>query len=236
VTVTGCATLSLRGSDVTAVADRAVGRFGRSSTVELPVGLTPEDRLVSRRAGFVDCRATRVRLANTSSSAKPLRVVPPTGAPFVLPAGALWPLPPGATAIEVAGRIRTWIVDITVAGSGPLRATSDLDTAPATDLVADPTDLEREALAAVCAPLLQIPSSDQPNSYEDAAALLPRASAKAIARRLDKLTERLLEAGTPGLAEGRWRLGSLARVAVDHGVVVPADLDLLDARRPGSGR
>ena len=157
--------------------------------------------------------------------------MPGTGAPLLLPPAALWAPPAGSSVIELPGRVRTWILEVevdTVTGTGPpVGITAD----PATDLVADLTDDERDALAAVCAPLLRVPAQSQPNGYAQAAALIPGVSAKAIERRIDKLSERLLERGTPGLAEGRWRIGSLAQLAVHHGLVVPADLDLLAARR-----
>ena len=223
-------TVTARGAAPCVVERGAVARFGRSSRAEVVVGRDPEDLLVSRAAGYVDHRSARVRIANTSTSGKLLRIVPPSGPPVSLPAAALWPAPLGSSTVEIAGRIQTWLVEVTVASTDVTRPPSHLAGEPATDLVAELSDDERAALAAVCAPLLRVPAQSQPNGYEEAARLVPGVSAKAIERRLDKLSERLLERGTPGLAEGRWRLGSLAQLAVHHGVVVPADLDLLAAR------
>jgi len=226
----GPVTIAARGATPCVVERGSVARFGRSSRVEVAVGRDPEDRLVSRVAGYVDHRDARVRIANTSTSGKLLRIVPPVGAPVSLPPATLWSAPVGSSVVEMAGRIQTWIVEVAVAATAVTRPPSRLTGEPATDLVAELTDDERAALAAVCAPLLRVPAQSQPNGYQEAAALVPDMSAKAIERRLDKLSERLLEKGTPGLAEGRWRLGSLAQLAVHHGLVVPADLDLLAAR------
>jgi hypothetical protein len=223
-------TVTVRGTAPCVIDRGSVARFGRSSRVEAVIGRDPEDLLVSRTAGYVDHRSARVRIANTSTSGKLLRVVPPSGPPVPLAPAALWSAPVGMSTIEVPGRVRTWLVDVSVMATEETGPPSHVDGEPETDLVADLSDDERDALAAVCAPLLRVPAQSQPNGYAEAARLVPGASAKAIERRLDKLAERLLERGTPGLAEGRWRLGSLAQLAVHHGLVVPADLDLLRAR------
>jgi hypothetical protein len=227
----GQVTLTVRGGGTLDVEAGAVARFGRASAVDLAVGRSPEDLLISRVAGYVDRRGGRVRVANTSSSGKILRVVPPEGAPITLPAAALWSAPAGSTAVELPGRVMTWVVDLWVEATLRTGPATDIADDPATDLLADLSDEEREVLAAVCAPLLRVPTLSQPNGYNEAAALLPGVTAKAIERRIDKLIERLVAVGTPGLAQGRWRIGSLAQLAVDHGLVVPADLDFLAARR-----
>jgi hypothetical protein len=226
-------TLAVRGGRTVVVEAGRVARFGRSSRVELPIAQVPEDALVSRRAGFVDRRDGRVAVANTSTSGKLMRLVPPSGAPFPLAPAARWSAPSGATSIELVGCVRSWVVELvvrTVRRTEPAEA--DGPTA-ATDMLVELTDAERLVLAAVCEPLLRVSAKTQPNGPSEAAPLLPgEMTPKAVARRLDGIVDKLIARNAPGLAEGRWRYGSLAHLAVDHGLVVPADVDLLAASRP----
>ncbi|MGH9164666.1 MAG: hypothetical protein ACRDZW_04010 [Acidimicrobiales bacterium] len=199
--------------------------FGRSRQCTL--NLEPPDQGVSRRAGTVEDHAGLWIVTNQGT--RSFDVVAPTGIRSPLGPGDHQALGPGQHEILLTGLARRFSVVVVVEGAE--RATDDEPVLSGVPTEAGlgvrlSTDDQRALVALLAGYLEAFPRADhRPASYGRAAARLGWSSST-LRKRIERIRQRLTDAGVPGLV-GDEANERLAEHVLATRVITRAHLDLL---------
>lgn len=201
-------------------------RFGRVERDGI-VGLDPNDSAISRAAGTIGWRDGHWVIDNTSTKRPLVLELPRQVRHQTLPPGAAQILD-GPALILVPGAVATHDLHVDV----PTTAAPDATTGGGTDLPLTVawqlTEGETRALAALAAGYLRRWPRHDPNplSYADAAALTDSTPA-GVRRHSERVRERLVDEGVPGL-QGTHGLRALIEYLIDTAMLHIGHLELLE--------